>query len=200
MVLLVINQLAANQAASDDQLMEDVVNRKADALESIYQRYGSLLRTVILGVIRDESDVEDVLHDVLLQVWEQSGRYNPNEKGLRGLLVTLARRRSLDRLRRRAAYRRATESLKSDTGNPLTVEIAPNTNQVDVNDLSKLLSRAIQVLPEAQKEVIDLAFFKGMSQREIASNRQISLGTVKTRLHLAQRKLHNYLVPMQSKI
>jgi RNA polymerase sigma-70 factor (ECF subfamily) len=200
MVLLVINQLAASQAASDDQLMEDVVNRKADALESIYQRYGSLLRTVILGVIRDESDVEDVLHDVLLQVWEQSGRYNPNEKGLRGPLVTLARRRSLDRLRRRAAYRRATESLKSDTGNPLTFEIAPNTNQVEVNDLSKLLSRAIQVLPEAQKEVIDLAFFKGMSQREIASNRQISLGTVKTRLHLAQRKLHNYLVPMQSKI
>ena len=200
MVLLVINQLAANQAASDDQLMEDVVNRKADALESIYQRYGSLLRTVILGVIRDESDVEDVLHDVLLQVWEQSGRYNPNEKGLRGLLVTLARRRSLDRLRRRAAYRRATESLKSDTGNPLTLEVAPTTNQVEVNDLSKLLNRAIQVLPEAQKEVIDLAFFKGMSQREIASNRQISLGTVKTRLHLAQRKLHNYLVPMQSTI
>jgi RNA polymerase sigma-70 factor, ECF subfamily len=145
---------------------------------------------VILGVIRDESDVEDVLHDVLLQVWEQSGRYNPNEKGLRGLLVTLARRRSLDRLRRRAAYRRA-------TGNPLTVEIAPNTNQVEVNDLSKLLSCAIHVLPEAQKEVIDLAFFKGMSQREIASNRQISLGTVKTRLHLAQRKLHNYLAKFE---
>jgi RNA polymerase sigma-70 factor, ECF subfamily len=199
-VLLVINQLAANQAASDDQLMEDVVNRKADALESIYQRYESLLRTVILGVIRDESDVEDVLHDVLLQVWEQSHRYNPNEKGLRGLLVTLARRRSLDRLRRRAAYRRATEGLKSDTGNPLTFQVPPTTNQVEVNDLSKLLNRAIRVLPEAQKEVIDLAFFKGMSQREIASKRQISLGTVKTRLHLAQRKLHNYLVPMQNKI
>jgi RNA polymerase sigma-70 factor (ECF subfamily) len=200
MILLVINQLVANPAASDNQLMEDVVNRKADALESIYRRYGSLLRTVILGVIRDESDVEDVLHDVLLQVWEQSDRYNPNENGLRGLLVTLARRRSLDRLRRRAAYRRATESLKSDTGNPLTLEVAPTTNQVEVNDLSKLLNRAIQVLPEAQKEVIDLAFFKGMSQREIASKRQISLGTVKTRLHLAQRKLHNYLVPMQNKI
>jgi RNA polymerase sigma-70 factor (ECF subfamily) len=200
MVLLVINQLAANQAASDDQLMEDVVNRKADALESIYRRYEPLLRTVILGVIHDESDVEDVLQDVLLQVWEQSHRYNPNEKGLRGLLVTLARRRSFDRLRRRAAYRRATESLKSDTGNPLTFENEPTTNDVEVNDLSKLLRRAIQVLPEAQKEVIDLAFFKGMSQREIASKTQISLGTVKTRLHLAQRKLHSYLVPMQNKI
>jgi RNA polymerase sigma-70 factor (ECF subfamily) len=55
-------------------------------------------------------------------------------------------------------------------------------------------------LPEAQKEVIDLAFFKGMSQREISAKRQLSLGTVKTRLHLARRKLHNHLVPMQGKI
>ena len=180
--------------------MEDVVNRKADALECIYQRYQSLLRTVILGVIRDESEVEDVLHDVLLQIWEQGHRYNPNDKGLRGLLVTLARRRSLDRLRRRAAYRRATESLKTDTDNPLTFETARTDNEVEVNDLSELLSRAIQVLPEAQKEVINLAFFKGMSQREIAAKRQISLGTVKTRLHLAQRKMYKYLVPMQNKI
>ena len=82
----------------------------------------------------------------------------------------------------------------------MTFETAPTTNQVEVNDLSELLNRAIQELPEAQKEVIDLAFFKGMSQREIAAKRQISLGTVKTRLHLAQRKLHNYLVPMQNKI
>jgi RNA polymerase sigma-70 factor (ECF subfamily) len=180
--------------------MEAVADRKADALESINKRYGSLLRSVILGVIRDEADVEDVLHDVLLQVWEQGHRYNPNEKGLRGLLVTLARRRSLDRLRRRAAYRRATESLKTDMDNPLTFETVPETNQVEVNDLSELLNRAMQELPEAQKEVIHLAFFKGMSQREIAAKRQIALGTVKTRLHLAQRKMHNYLVPMQHKI
>jgi RNA polymerase sigma-70 factor (ECF subfamily) len=180
--------------------MEAVVDRKADALESIYKRYGSLLRAVILGVIRDEADVEDVLHDVLLQVWEHGHRYNPNEKGLRGLLVTLARRRSLDRLRRRAAYRRATESLKTDMDNPLTFETVPATNQVEVNDLSELLNRAMQELPEAQQEVIDLAFFKGMSQREIAAKGQIPLGTVKTRLHLAQRKMHNYLVPMQHKI
>jgi RNA polymerase sigma-70 factor (ECF subfamily) len=135
-----------------------------------------------------------------MQVWEQGHRYNPNEKGLRGLLVTLARRRSLDRLRRRAAYRRATEGLKTDADNPLTFETVPATNQVEVNDLSELIKRVMQELPEAQKEVIDLAFFKGMSQREIAAKRQISLGTVKTRIHLAQRKMHNYLVPMQNKI
>ena len=197
-----ILQQEANQSAtaSDDQLMKAVVNRESDALESIYKRYESLLRTVILNVIRDESEVDDVLHDVLLQVWEQGHRYNPNEKGLRGLLVTLARRRAFDRLRRKAAYRRATENLKTDTDNPLTFEIATISSEVEVNDLSKLLNRVIQELPEAQKEVIDLTFFKGMSQREIAAKRQISLGTVKTRLHLAQRKLYNFLMPMQHKI
>lgn len=197
-----IIQQDINQAAeaSDDQLMKAVVNREGDALESIYKRYESLLRTVILGVIRDESEVDDVLHDVLLQVWEQGHRYNPNEKGLRGLLVTLARRRAFDRLRRRAAYRRATESLKTDTDNPLTCETSTNSSEVEIHDLSALLNRVIAELPAAQQEVIDLAFFKGMSQREIAAKRQISLGTVKTRLHLAQRKLYNFLVPMQSKI
>ena len=185
---------------SDDELMEAIVNREDGALESIYKRYESLLRTVILGVIRDESDVDDVLTDVLLQVWERGDRYNPNEKGLRGLLVTLARRRAFDRLRRKAAYRRATESLKQDAENPLICETVTMSDRVETHDLSKLLHRVIQDLPEAQQEVIDLAFFKGMSQREIAAKRQISLGTVKTRLNLAQRKLHNYLSPIYDKI
>jgi RNA polymerase sigma-70 factor (ECF subfamily) len=201
-VYLVITQQQTDEVTrtTDDQLMEAVVNREEDALQCIYKRYECLLRTVILGVIHDESEVDDVLHDVLLQVWEQGDRYKPNGNGLRGLLVTLARRRAFDRLRRRAAYRRATESLKTDVDNPLTYEIAPKSNQVEVHDLSELLKRAIQELPEAQKEVINLAFFKGMSQREIAAKRQLSLGTVKTRLHLAQRKLHNYLLPMQGQI
>ena len=197
-----ITNLEKNESTklSDDELMEAIVNREDGALESIYKRYESLLRTVILGVIRDESDVDDVLTDVLLQVWERGDRYNPNEKGLRGLLVTLARRRAFDRLRRKAAYRRATESLKQDAENPLICETVSMSDRVEAHDLSKLLHRVIQELPEAQKEVIDLAFFKGMSQREIAAKRQISLGTVKTRLHLAQRKLHNYLSPIYDKI
>src|ERR1700752_1049871 len=99
---------------SDDQLMEAVMNRESEALECIYMRYESLLRTVILGVIRDESEVDDILHDVLLQVWDLGDKYKPSRRGLRGLLVPLARRRALDRLRRRAAYRPATESLKPE--------------------------------------------------------------------------------------
>ena len=186
--------------SSDDELMEAVANRQSEALERIYLRYESLLRAVIMGVIRDESEVDDVLHDVLLQVWEQADRYNPGERGLRGLLVTLARRRALDRLRRRTAYRRATEGLKNDVDNPLINEITTTRSQLENSDLSLLLGPMIQLLPEAQKEVIHLTFFNGLSQREIARQRRISLGTVKTRLHLAQRKLHKFLLPIRHKI
>ena len=90
--------------------------------------------------------------------------------------------------------------MKTDADNPLTFETGTMTSEVEVNDLSKLLKRVIQELPEAQKEIIDLTFFKGMSQREIAAKRQISLGTVKTRIQLAQRKLYNFLVPIRHKI
>ena len=62
---------------SDDQLMEAAMNRESEALECIYMRYESLLRTVILGVIRDESEVDDILHDVLLQVWDLGDKYKP---------------------------------------------------------------------------------------------------------------------------
>jgi len=66
---------------SDDQLMEAVMNRESEALECIYLRYESLLRTVILGVIRDESEVDDILHDVLLQVWDLGDKYKPGPPG-----------------------------------------------------------------------------------------------------------------------
>jgi DNA-directed RNA polymerase specialized sigma24 family protein len=71
--------------------MKAIVNRDSGALEMIYKRYESLVRTVILGVVRDESDVDDVLTEVLTQIWQRANRYNPNQNGLRGLLVTQAR-------------------------------------------------------------------------------------------------------------
>jgi RNA polymerase sigma-70 factor, ECF subfamily len=185
---------------SDDELMEALVKREPSALEYIYRRYKLLLRAVIMSVSHDETDADDVLTDVLQQLWDQGDRYISNGNGLRGLLVTLARRRAFDRLRRRAAYTRATENLRTDSDNPLTREIASESNRPESRDLFEFLQRVLRELPRAQKEVIDLTFFKGMSQRQIATERQISLGTVKTRLSLARRKLYNYLLPLQGKI
>ncbi|MGA8657550.1 MAG: sigma-70 family RNA polymerase sigma factor [Chthoniobacterales bacterium] len=184
---------------SDTELMAALVEHDADAMEQIYHRYEPILRTVILSVLHEEGDTDDVLHDVFLQLWNHSDRLVP-EKGLHGFLVTMARRRALDRLRRRLAYRRATDrfecELKGEFRNePRAKEVEPANK-----DLSELLKGMIGELPDPQQEVVHLTFFEGMSQREIAARKAIALGTVKTRLQLARKKLLHQLMPVQDKI
>jgi RNA polymerase sigma-70 factor, ECF subfamily len=186
------------QRSTDVELMEAVVRRDSDAMAAIYERYESTLRAVILSVLHEEADADDVLDDVFIQLWDHADRFVA-ERGLHGFLVTLARRRALDRLRRRLAYRRATDRLESQ----LTAEFQDRLRgkiKPSNFDLSELLWRMIHLLPEPQREVVQLTFFEGMSQREIAAQKSIALGTVKTRLQLAQKKLFNHLVPIQHKI
>jgi RNA polymerase sigma-70 factor, ECF subfamily len=184
---------------TDAELMEAVVRRDPDAMAAIYERYESMLRSVISSILHEGGDTDDVLNDVFIQLWNGADRFLA-EKGLQGFLVTVARRRALDRLRRRLAYRRATDRLemqmKAEFSDGMRGPQAKPTNF----DLSELLSRMIRLLPEPQQEVVDLTFFKGLSQREIAAQKSIALGTVKTRLQLAQKKLLNHLVPIQHKI
>jgi RNA polymerase sigma-70 factor (ECF subfamily) len=87
---------------SDAELMEAVLRREFDAIQEIYNRYESTLRSVIQSVLHDEGETDDTLNDVFLQLWDQSDRFDA-AKGLHGFLVTMARRRALDRLRRRLA-------------------------------------------------------------------------------------------------
>ena len=184
---------------SDAELMAALADRDPDSLEQIYQRYEPVLRTVILSVLHEEGDADDVLHDVFLQLWNQSDKLVP-EKGLHGFLVTMARRRALDRLRRRLTYRRVTDRFESELKAEFKDDLRANETETANNDLSEFLQGMISELPKAQQEIVHLTFFEGMSQREIAARKAIALGTVKTRLQLARKKLWHQLVPLQDKI
>jgi RNA polymerase sigma-70 factor (ECF subfamily) len=191
--------IPANESRSDVELMEAVGRRESDAIEEIYKRYESTLRSVIQSVLHDDGETDDTLNDVFLQLWEQADRFNA-AKGLHGFLVTMTRRRALDRLRRRLAYRRATDrfemELTAQVPSERTFHHFPSTN----SDLIDLLQKAIGTLPELQQQVVQLTFFQGLSQRQIAARTSIALGTVKTRLQLAQKKLYNLLAPVQGMI
>jgi RNA polymerase sigma-70 factor (ECF subfamily) len=184
---------------TDVELMEAVVRRDPDAVAAIYQRYESMLRAVISGILHEGGDTDDVLNDVFIQLWNRADRFLA-EKGLQGFLVTVAKRRALDRLRSRLAYRRATDRLEIQ----MTAEFSDKMRRPEVKpttfDLSELLSTMIRSLPEPQQEVVQLTFFKGLSQRDIAAQKSISLGTVKTQLQLARKKLLNQLMPIQNRI
>ncbi|MBV8214242.1 MAG: sigma-70 family RNA polymerase sigma factor [Verrucomicrobia bacterium] len=191
--------ILSNESRSDAQLMEAVGRRESDAIQQIYKRYESPLRAVIQNVLHDDSEIDDALNDVFLQLWDHAYRFNA-AKGLHGFLVTMARRRALDRLRRRLAYRRATDRFATQLQGNYTSEASAHDLQPPNSDLTDLLHGAIGNLPVLQQEVVNLTFFEGLSQREIAARKSIALGTVKTRLQLARKKLFNQLAPVQEMI
>jgi RNA polymerase sigma-70 factor (ECF subfamily) len=196
---MVAETMTTLESMSDADLMAAVIKREADAIQEIYRRYESTLRAVIQSVLHEDGETDDALNDVFLQLWEHADRFIP-EKGLHGFLVTLARRRALDRLRRRLAYRRATDRFETELKAEFSGETRFHDFQPPNSDLTDLLQDVIGMLPEPQQEVVQLAFFEGLSQREIAARKSIALGTVKTRLQLAQKKLYNQLAPVQGMI
>jgi len=179
--------------------MEAVGRRESDAIQEIYTRYESTLRSVIQSVLHDEGETDDTLNDVFLQLWDQAERFDA-AKGLHGFLVTIARRRALDRLRGRLAYRRATDRFETEVKAAYAEGKRTHDFQLPNSDLTDLLHGAIGNLPLSQQEVINLTFYEGLSQREIAARRSIALGTVKTRLQLARKKLFDQLAPVQAMI
>src|SRR6201987_4861792 len=122
------------ESRSDAELMEAVGRRESDAIQEIYKRYESTLRSVIQSVLHDDSETDDALNDVFLQLWDQSDRFIA-EKGLHGFLVTMARRRALDRLRRRLAYHRTRDrfetELKTSYKDEARVHQPPNSDLAD---------------------------------------------------------------------
>jgi RNA polymerase sigma-70 factor, ECF subfamily len=187
--------ILTNESRSDAELMEAVARRESDAIREIYKRYEFTLRTVIQSVLHDDGEIDDTLNDVFLQLWDQADRFDA-AKGLHGFLITMARRRALDRLRRRLAYRRATDRFATQLQATCADDMRVQDFQPPSSDLADLLQMVIGNLPVPQQEVVHLAFFEGLSQREIAARKSIALGTVKTRLLLAQKKLFNQLAPV----
>ena len=184
----------------DEALMKAVSHRRHDALAELFDRHGKRLRATIDGVVHEGAEADDVLQDILIQIWEEAGRYSPKAGKPLGWMVTIARRRAIDRLRRRQAYCRVRERYQKR----LTHEASNLTRQTDdvfmLNDLHHFLTKCMRVLPRLQREAVELAFFKGLSHREIAAATHAPLGTVKTRLELGLQKLTHAVRPLRHKV
>ncbi len=186
---------------SDESLMQSIVERQSSAINSLYERYGKTLKKVIYQVLQDEAEADDVLQESILQVWREATSYSSSLGKPLGWLVTIARRRAIDRVRRRAAYSRAKDRFE------IYVETEPRSwlqsyTQEDNagSDIRNFLEREMSRLPEFQSEALKLSFFNGLSHREIAAHTRTPLGTVKTRLELGLRKLSSSVRAQRNKI
>jgi len=187
--------------ASDETLMKAITARQQIALRELYQRYGKTLKSVITRVVHEETEADDVLQEIFLQIWKEAGNYSPKAGRPLGWVVTLARRRAIDRLRRRQAYCRAKDRFEFHVGQQPGARVTGQINDDLIgSDLRRFLERQLSTLPEQQRQVIELSFFEGRSHREISHLTGTPLGTVKTRLELGLRKLTNCIRPLRRKI
>ena len=177
------------EGPSDLDLMDGIQAEDPDALSQLYDRYNGILKALILRVIHNEAEADDLLQEIFMEIWKQAKNFSPQKGKPLGWMVTLARRRAIDGLRKKQAYARAEERLQAETEQQPDAWVHNATaEEVTFSDTRTLVRKVINRIPPAQQQAIELAFFRGMSQREIAAKTNTPLGTVKTRLELGRKK------------
>jgi RNA polymerase sigma-70 factor (ECF subfamily) len=185
----------------DEMLMQEITQRRQQALKELYSRYSRSLRALIGSVVHEESEADDVLQESFLQIWREAHHYSPKAGKPLGWVITIARRRAIDRVRRRDSYRRAKQRFEDELKpRAQSIRSSAADKEVSQSDLRQFLGKQMETLPRVQREAVELAYFGGMSQREIAATTNTPLGTVKTRLQLGLRKLTQCVRPLRNKI
>jgi RNA polymerase sigma-70 factor, ECF subfamily len=163
------------------------------ALASFYDSTNSRVFSLILRILANHSNSEEVLLDVYLQVWRQAANYRIERGTPLVWLMTIARSRALDRLRSGRQERQCNQSL--DLARELrSFETLPDRSAIN-NEHQQMIRKALRTLSIEQRQALELAYFSGLSQSEIAEKIGKPLGTVKTRLRLGMIKLKNVLTP-----
>jgi RNA polymerase sigma-70 factor, ECF subfamily len=166
------------------------------ALAALYDWHARGVYSIALRVVGNEADAEDVVQEVFTQAWRQAGRYDATRAPVVGWLLVMARARALDRLRARRS-RLAPVALETAVADP--VDPGPGQElQAISHEEAERLRRALEELPEGQREAIELAYYKGLSQSDIAEELRQPLGTVKTRMRTGLLKLRDVLRGRQS--
>lgn len=164
------------------------------ALGSLYDESSGLVYSLALRILGDPADAEETTLDVYLQVWRSASAFDPTRGSAATWLVTLARSRAIDHIRSGASRKKREEVLES-FHDLASSEIRPD--QATAMDQERQLIRtALEELAPEQKEVIELAFFGGLTHSELAERLGQPLGTVKTRIRLGMMKLRTLLAPL----
>lgn len=182
---------ASVESLDDKELVQAIVERKTDAVAELYDRYSGMLKALSQRILHDPSDAEEILQETFLQVWNQAGRYDPKRSSVSTWLVLISRSRSIDRLRSRQVKLRTATAAGRE--NPDIHTSPQGVGNVLGQERRKRLRDEMAKLPSEQSQVLELAFYGGMTQSEIAKQTGIPLGTVKTRTLLAMKKLRQAL-------
>ena len=171
------------------QLMQRIANGEEAAFDEFNKQYYTLVFTTIYKVLNHHEDSQDVTNEVLTTMWKKADSYHPNKGSLVTWICTTSRNRAIDRIRsvqRRASlYDRYEQRLETD----LPEQRSSGREKVYLSDARHVLQSVVVTLSPEQREVIELAYFEGLTKRQIAERIDSPLGTVKARIRRGVEKL-----------
>lgn len=171
-------------SAPDPDLVAAMARGDNEALGALYDRHCSTLLAAAVRILGNQREAEDLVHDVLMEAWQKSGDYDRTRGSVRTWLLVRLRSRALDRCRRAGRIR--IETMEERTISDVLP--APEGDPGQSIDHARV-RRAVQGLPEAQRQVLELAYFEGLSSSEISERLAIPIGTVKSRTAAGLAKL-----------
>jgi RNA polymerase sigma-70 factor (ECF subfamily) len=180
-------ELVARAAAGDER-----------AIGQLYDRYGAVLYAVAYRISGLRADAEEVVLEAFAQAWREAPRFEAGRGSVAGWLTTIARSRALDLVRARSRRDRITATAAADRPgvSPAMGSFRPDpARALDNDERRRQVRQALETLSAPQRQAIELAYFEGLSQSEIAERLQEPLGTVKTRVRLGMQKLRECLRP-----
>src|SRR5262245_29948194 len=180
--------------SADSNIAVHLIQRAAaqdrEAFSQLYDRFSSLVFSLAMRMLRAQSDAEDLLQEVFLQVWRQAASYNQERGSPEAWIVNIARSRAIDKL---GAIRRRDKSFVL-TDDPAAAESSDNVESAaGEREATLAVTSALACLSDAQRKIMELAYFDGLSQSEIAERLHEPLGTIKTRMRSAIQRLRSNL-------
>ena len=178
---------APMQSPSDAALVKQMTAGDEGALSVIYDRYSAMLFGMLMRVLNNKQTAEEVLQDLFLQLWRSADKFDPARGSLPAWLLVIGRNRAISRLRGRPSLE-VLEEVDGLYANTLasTANIEDEASRME---LMETLKTALAQLPAEQRQAVELAYFEGMTQSEIAAKTGSPLGTVKTRMRSAMQVL-----------
>lgn len=167
----------------DAQLVYALARGERDALGELYDRHSPAMLGLGMKLLKDRGEAQEILHDVFLEAWKRAGDYDPGRGSVRTWLMLRMRSRCLDRIKS------AGRSRTSPVGDDMERYMGGKPSDASVRADAARVHGALQQLPEDQRRILELGYFAGLSCSEMATHLDIPIGTVKSRLHAAMKKL-----------
>jgi RNA polymerase sigma-70 factor (ECF subfamily) len=185
-------------AEADGELVGRAASGDERAITTLYDRYGGVVYAVAYRIVGQRADAEEIVVEAFAQAWREASRFDAARGSAAGWLTMIARSRALDLVRARSRRERITASAAADRpgASPAMGDWQPDpAGAVDHAERRVRVREALDSLSPPQRQAIELAYFEGLSQSEIAERLQEPLGTIKTRVRLGMQKLRDCLRP-----